>query len=217
MIRNENDRLTELVFLLDRSGSMAGLTADTIGGFNALIEKQKREPGQCLVTTVLFDHEALTLHDRLPLPEIPRMTEKDYSARGSTALCDALGDALRHVSDIHRYIRPEDVPDRTLFVVTTDGMENASHRYSATDIRRLVAAAGERGWEFLFLGANIDAVETAGQYGIRPERAANIRADSRGTRLQFEAVANAVTCLRADSEICDDWAEDLREDFAKRS
>ena len=217
MIRNANEHLTELVFLLDRSGSMAGLTSDTVGGFNALIEKQKRETGQCLVTTVLFDHEAVTLHDRLPLSAIPRMTEKDYSARGSTALCDALGDTLRHISDIHRYIRPEDVPARTLFVITTDGMENASRRHSADDVRRLVAEAEERGWEFLFLGANIDAVETAGHYGIRPERAANVRADSRGTHMQYEAVTRAVSSLRADSEICDNWADALREDFSKRS
>ena len=210
--------LTELVFILDRSGSMGGLEKDTIGGFNAMIEKQRGEPGEAFVSTVLFDNQSEVIHDRIPIGKMPQLTDKEYYVRGCTALLDAVGSAIHHIGNVHKYAREEDRPEKTLFVITTDGMENASRRYGYDQVRAMITRQKEKyGWEFLFLGANIDAVETAGQYGIRPERAANIRADSRGTRLQFEAVANAVSCLRADSEICDDWAEDLREDFAKRS
>lgn len=161
--------LTELVFILDRSGSMQGLEKDTIGGFNAMLEKQKKEPGEALVSTVLFDDRIEMLHDRVKLGEVRPITEKEYCVRGCTALLDAVGGAIRHIGNIHKYARPEDVPERTLFVITTDGMENASRRYTADKVRRMIEHEKEKyGWEFLFLGANIDAVETAGSLGIAP-------------------------------------------------
>ena len=164
--------LTELVFILDRSGSMQGLEKDTIGGFNAMLEKQKKEPGEALVSTVLFDDRIEVLHDRVKLGEVRPITEKEYCVRGCTALLDAVGGAIRHIGNIHKYARPEDVPERTLFVITTDGMENASRRYTADKVRRMIEHEKEKyGWEFLFLGANIDAVETAGSLGIAPDRA----------------------------------------------
>ena len=151
-----NNDLTELVFILDRSGSMAGLASDTIGGFNAMLAKQKAEPGQALVTTVLFDHEAVTIHDRLKIAQVPEMTAREYSVRGSTALLDAVGRTVEHIAAVHRYIRPEDVPGRTMVVITTDGMENASREYSYDRVRALLDEKRAAGWEFIFLGANID-------------------------------------------------------------
>ena len=160
--KHEKNNITELVFILDRSGSMGGLESDTIGGFNSMIEKQKRESGTAYVTTILFDHEIERLHDRLPLEEVRPMTGEDYTVRGCTALLDALGDTILHIADIHKYARKEDVPDNTVFVITTDGMENASRRYGSREIKKLIEKQKKRcGWEFLFIGANIDAVETA--------------------------------------------------------
>ena len=176
-------KIVELVFILDRSGSMAGLESDTIGGFNAMIEKQKKEEGACFVSTVLFDDKSEVLHDRLPLEQIPKMTERDYTVRGCTALIDALGDAIHHVSNIHKYARKEDIPQRTVFVITTDGMENSSHRYSSDEVKKMIGQKKELGWEFLFIGANIDAVETASRYGISHDRAVNYKADKRGTKV----------------------------------
>ena len=175
--------LTEMVFILDRSGSMSGLEADTIGGFTAMIEKQKRAEGEALVSTLLFDSGVSMLHDRLDIGKVPPMTEKDYSVRGCTALLDAVGSAISHIAGIHKYSRPEDVPEHTVFVITTDGMENASRSYSAEKVKQMIEKEKSKyGWEFLFLGANIDAVETAGRLGIEADRAANYMADSRGTR-----------------------------------
>ena len=161
---------TELVFILDRSGSMQGLESDTIGGFNAMLEKQKKQPGEAFVSTVLFDDETQVLHDRLRLNKVKPITEKDYYVRGCTALLDAVGGAIHHIGNIHKYARPEDVPAHTLFVITTDGMENASRRYAARQVKEMIRRQKEKyGWEFLFLGANIDAVETAGRLGICPD------------------------------------------------
>ena len=175
---------TELVFILDRSGSMQGLERDTIGGFNAMLQKQKRQPGEAYVSTVLFDTEVQVLHDRLKLHKVKPLTEKDYQVRGCTALLDAVGGAIRHIGNIHKYARPEDVPEHTLFVITTDGLENASRRYSAQQVREMIQRQQARyGWEFLFLGANIDAVEAAGRLGIGADRAANYHSDGAGTRL----------------------------------
>ena len=146
--------LTELVFILDRSGSMEGLEGDTIGGFNSMIRRQKQQPGECLVSTMLFDTYFEVLHDRLPLREVPNMTDLDYCVRGCTALVDAIGKSIHHIASIHKYIREEDVPERTLFVITTDGMENASRQYNMQQVRDMIQKQENCGWEFLFLGKN---------------------------------------------------------------
>ena len=209
--------LTELVFILDRSGSMRGLEADTIGGFNAMLEKQRCEPGEAYVSTVLFDTETEVLHDRVRLEDVPELNERTYSVRGCTALLDAVGGAIRHIGNIHKYARPEDVPEHTLFVITTDGMENASRRYSAREVKEMIERQQARyGWEFLFLGANIDAVETAGHLGIAPDRAANYHSDSVGTRLNYEAVSAAVSAVRASAPLDGSWKGDIDRDFRRR-
>ncbi|MBR4157438.1 MAG: VWA domain-containing protein [Oscillospiraceae bacterium] len=211
------NNITELVFILDRSGSMSGLEGDTIGGFNSMLAKQKKEPGECLVSTVLFDNESMVLHDRVPLDEVPDMTEKDYSVRGCTALLDALGGAIHHIGNIHKYARREDVPEHTVFVITTDGMENASRRYSAEQVRKMIERQKEKyGWEFLFLAANIDAVQTAARYGIGGDRAVNYHADRRGTELVYEAVSAAVGSIRCKRELGAGWARPVSEDFESR-
>ena len=148
------NNITEIVFILDRSGSMGGLESDTIGGFNSMLRKQKKEEGEAFVSTVLFDHESVVLHDRLPIAQVPEMTDRDYTVRGCTALLDTIGDAVHHIKNIHKYARPEDVPEHTMFVITTDGMENASRRYSSSDIKKLIGKQKKHGWEFLFIGAN---------------------------------------------------------------
>ncbi len=211
------NNITELVFILDRSGSMSGLEGDTIGGFNSLIEKQRAVEGRCYVTTVLFDGRSETLHDRVELSEIKPMTEKDYYVRGCTALLDALGGAIRHIAHIHKYARSEDVPEHTTFVIMTDGMENASHTYSGDEVRKMIEHEKEKyGWEFLFLAANIDAVETAGRIGIHPDRAVNYHADSQGTRVAYDTVAETVCNARMGMPIAADWNESIKADFAKR-
>ncbi len=211
------NNITELVFILDRSGSMSGLESDTIGGFNSMIEKQKKEDGGCYVSTILFDSESNVLHDRIKLHDIPKMTEKDYTVRGCTALIDALGDAIHHIGNVHKYARPEDVPELTMFVITTDGYENASHRYSADQVKRMIGRQKEKyGWEFLFIGANIDAVETAGRYGIAPDRAVNYHADEEGTRILYDNISNVVGRVRFGNALNEDWCEDIQADFEKR-
>lgn len=209
--------LTELVFILDRSGSMQGLESDTIGGFNSLIEKQRKEEGECIVSTVLFDNECEVLHDRVKLENVAPMTEKEYYTRGCTALLDALGGAIHHIGNVHKYARPEDVPEHTMFVIITDGMENASRRYSAEEVRRKIERQKERyGWEFLFLGANIDAVQTARSYGIAPGRSVNYTHDSKGTKLVYEAVSKAVVKMRANEAIEEDWCGAVANDHEAR-
>ena len=207
------NNITELVFILDRSGSMAGLESDTIGGFNAMIEKQKKEDGQCFVSTLLFDNVTDVIHDRVELTKIKPMTDKDYTVRGSTALLDAMGDAIRHIGNIHKYARPEDVPEHTVFVITTDGMENASHRYSSAEIKAKIRRQTEKyGWEFIFLAANIDAVETAKNIGIRRERAANYRQTSEGVTKSYCAMSEAITGVRCGCADKIDLEEYLKED-----
>ena len=210
--------LTELVFILDRSGSMAGLEQDTIGGFNAMMEKQKREPGETLVSTVLFDQDTQVIHDRVPLEELRPLTEEEYYVRGCTALLDAVGGAIRHIGNVHKYAREEDVPEKTLFVITTDGMENASRRYDYDRVKDMIRRQQERyGWEFLFLGANIDAAREAGRFGIRPECAADYHADSRGTRVIYESLAQAVCQVRTcAAPLRADWKEEIDRDFKGR-
>ena len=208
---------TELVFILDRSGSMAGLESDTIGGFNAMIEKQKKTDGKCFVSTVLFDNVSEVLHDRVQLGDIKPMTDDDYTVRGCTALLDAIGGAIKHIGNIHKYARKEDVPEHTMFVITTDGMENASHRFNAPQIKKMIEDQKVKyGWEFIFLGANIDAVETARNFGIDEKNAVNYHADSKGTKYLYESVANAVCAVRAGCTIDGSWAEDLRRDYKSR-
>lgn len=204
--------LTELVFILDRSGSMSGLESDTIGGFNSMITEQKEKEGECYVSTILFDNESVTLHDRIPLESVPKMTEKDYKVRGCTALLDALGDAIKHINSIHKYARVEDVPENTMFVITTDGMENASHKYSSDEVKKLIETQKkEHNWEFLFIGANIDAVETAKNYGISEDRAVNYHADKKGTKTVFSAVSHAVGSLRNCRPLSTEWSKEIKE------
>ena len=217
-MKNEmNNNVTELVFILDRSGSMAGLESDTIGGFNAMIEKQKKQDGLCWVSTVLFANESRVVHDRVRLEEVRPMTEDDYVVGGCTALIDAIGDAIHHVTNVHKYARAEDVPAHTVFVITTDGMENASRKYGAAEVRKKIKAMQEeRGWEFLFIGANIDAVETASRFGIAQDRAVNYHADKKGTRVVYECVGKALGCVRANAPMSAKWSEEIAEDFASR-
>ena len=213
----ERNNITELVFILDRSGSMSGLEKDTIGGFNGMIEKQRKVEGECYVSTVLFDHESEVLHDRMQLSEIKPMTDKDYTVRGCTALLDAIGDAIHHIGNIHKYARPEDVPAHTLFVITTDGMENASRKYSSERIKQMIERQKAKyGWEFLFIGANIDAVETAARYGIDQDRAVDYHADKEGTEVLYNVVADAVSTLRDCGGIQPTWGDEIREDYQRR-
>jgi hypothetical protein len=212
------NKITELVFILDRSGSMRDLESDTIGGFNSMIEKQKKLDGECYVSTILFDSKSEVLHDRLRLECVPEMTDKDYSARGSTALIDALGSAIKHIKNVHKYARPEDVPAHTMFVITTDGYENSSHKYSSDDVKEMIEEQKKRcGWEFLFIGANIDAVETAARYGIEKNRAVNYHADGEGTEVLYSSVNEAVFCMRSHSALCNDWSADIDADYRRRA
>lgn len=211
------ENLTELVFILDRSGSMQSLTSDTIGGFNSLIEKQRREEGECLVSTVLFNNSSKVLHDRAPLSGIAEMTARDYSAQGGTALIDAIGAAIHHIGNVHKYARPEDVPKHTMFVIMTDGMENASRNYSSDKVKSMIERQKQKyGWEFLFIGANIDAVETAKSFGISEDRAVDYLADSEGTDAVYGAVCAAVSTVRRCANLSADWSEQIADDFKKR-
>lgn len=207
------NNITELVFILDKSGSMAGLEPDTIGGFNAMIEKQKKLDGKVWVSTVLFSNGTEIIHDRVDINEIRPMTGTEYSVGGCTALLDALGGAIRHIANIHKYARPEDVPEHTIFVITTDGMENASREYTAEQIRSMVKHQEEKyRWEFLFLAANIDAVETAENYGIRRDRASNYRASKFGTARAYDCAEKAVSSLRMRRALDADWNKGLDEE-----
>ncbi len=209
---------TEIVFILDRSGSMQDLTDDTIGGFNSMIEEQKAGDGECIVSTVLFDDESTVLHDRRALRDIPKMTRRDYVTRGCTALLDAVGGAIHHIGNVHKYARAEDVPEKTMFVITTDGMENASRRYSAEKVKAMIERQKERyGWEFIFIGANIDAVSTAQRFGISEDRAVNYNADGKGTRVMYRAVSCAVRNVRESRPMCDDWREEIDLDYKTRN
>ena len=211
------NNITELVFILDRSGSMAGLESDTVGGFNSLIEKQKNQSGECYVSTVLFDNESEVIHDRIKLGEVKPLTEKEYYVRGCTALIDAIGGAVNHIKNIHRYARPEDVPEHTMFVITTDGQENASRKYTSGKVKRIIEEQKEKyGWEFLFIGANIDSVETAGRFGIGADRAVNYHADRKGTEVLYRAVAKTVCKMRANAPVEASWCKEINEDYNSR-
>ena len=208
---------TELVFILDCSGSMAGFESDTIGGFNSMMEKQKALDGKAYVSTVLFSNKSEVLHDRLPIQEVPRLTETDYRVGGCTALIDAIGGAIHHIGNIHKYARNEDVPEHTLFVITTDGQENASHRYTSEQVKKMIERQKEKyGWEFLFIGANIDAVETAARYGIGADRAVNYNCDSVGTQLNYEVMSETICAFRESRPITADWKKKIDKDFKNR-
>lgn len=213
------NNVTELVFILDMSGSMEGLTADTIGGFNSMIEKQREQEGEVLVSTVVFNSDSRVIHDRVPLGNVERLTREDYSPQGCTALLDAVGGAIHHIGNIHKYARPEDVPDKTLFVITTDGMENSSRFYDIKKVKSMIERQQKKyNWEFLFLGANIDAAETAGSMGIDRRNAVDYCADSKGSGKLFRAVGCAVAYARSGGECSqnEEWREELDEDFAER-
>lgn len=214
--------LTEVVFILDRSGSMSGLEADTIGGFNSMLKRQRDGKGQVYVSTVLFDDKVEVLHNRVDIAKVEPMNENQYYVRGCTALLDAIGDAIHHIGNVHKYAREEDRPEKTLFIITTDGQENSSRRYSYDKVKSMVERQKERfGWEFIFMGANIDAIAEAGRFGISPDRAVNYECDSKGTEISYRAMSDMVTMAR-----CADACEDIdfgvalgtiHEDFKKRS
>jgi len=211
------NNITEIVFILDKSGSMAGLESDTIGGFNAMIDKQRKLDGDTWVSTVLFDNESTVLHDRVKLDHVPKMTDRDYTPGGCTALLDAIGGAIHHIGNIHKYARPEDVPAKTLFVITTDGMENASHRYDYEKVRKMIESQKERGWEFLFLGANIDAAAEAKRFGIDESHAANYHCDEDGTALNYEVLSDAICHVRTcAAPLSANWKKKIDADYKKR-
>ena len=211
------NNLTEIVFILDRSGSMGGLETDTIGGFNAMLERQKKAEGEALLSTLLFSNETEVLHDRADIRQVEPLSLQDYRVGGSTALLDAIGGAIRHIGNLHREARPEERPAHTLFVITTDGQENASRRYGYAELKRLIERQKERyGWEFLFLGANMDAVAAASRFGIDADRAVRFHCDSAGIALNYEAVGEAILTLREKSALDRDWGARIREDYQKR-
>ena len=209
--------LSEIVFLLDRSGSMSGLEKDTIGGFNAMIEKQKKEEGEALISTILFDHEMKVLHDRVKVQDVKPISEKDYQVRGCTALLDAMGGAIHHIGNVHKYARNEDVPEHTIFVITTDGMENASSHYSSSKVRTMVERQKEKyGWEFLFLGANMDAIAAAKNFGIEEDKAVEYRSDDIGTRLNYAVMSEAFCEFRTKGTVEKSWKQKIENDRKNR-
>ena len=210
--------LTEIVFILDRSGSMAGLEQDTIGGFNAMIAKQRREQGEVYISTVLFDTESQVIHDRVALDKIPMLTRREYYVRGCTALLDAVGNAVKHISNVHKYARQEDIPEKTIFVITTDGMENASRQYTYDRVKAMIAERQEKyGWEFLFLGANIDAAREAARFGIQADMAVNYHADHKGTAVIYETVSDAICHVRTCPQpLQAGWKKKIENDFKSR-
>ena len=212
-----SSHITELIFIMDGSGSISGREGDMVDGFNAMIEKQRQQNGKVYVSTVLFDNESRILHDRLPLSKIPKMTLRDYSVRGCTALVDAIGGAIYHIENIHKYARPEDVPEHTMFIIITDGQENASYRYSSSAVKRMIEDQKAKcGWEFLFVGANIDAVQIAAMFGIARNRAVNYHADSEGKRVFFDVISDIIIAMRKGQQISDVWGAPIEEDFPKR-
>ena len=215
--------LTEVVFIIDRSGSMRGLEADTIGGFNSMLDKQRKEEGEALISTVLFDDKAEVLYDRVPVGKVEPMNDSQYYVRGCTALLDAIGGAIHHIANVHKYAREEDVPEKTLFIITTDGMENASRKYSYDKVKQMVEKERDKyGWEFLFLGANIDAIEVAGRFGIAPERAINYECDRAGTALNYKVLSETVSAVRRSRSRAEmgqamcECCEPIREDYRRR-
>ena len=208
---------TELAFILDRSGSMCGLEADTIGGYNAMLEKQKKGAGEAIVTTVLFDDQYELLHDRIDLRGIAPITDREYYVRGSTALLDAIGKTIQKIANIQKRTAPEFRADRVLFVITTDGHENASREYSYSKVKALLERQKKQYyWEFLFLGANIDAIATSQRFGIEADRAVDYHADGEGTQLNYQVLSETVSCVRAGAPIKENWKQRIEENFRSR-
>ncbi len=217
-VERVKNNITEMIFILDRSGSMTGLEGDTIGGFNSMIAKQKKEPGEAFVSAVLFDHEIEVIHDRVKLAKIPELTEKEYFTRGSTALLDAMGRSIRHIIKVHRSMNPKEVPENVVFVIITDGMENSSREYSGHEVKKMVEhEKTQYGWEFLFIGANMDAIAEAGKLGISANRAVNYRADSRGTGAVWRGASYAMYSMRTMASMADDWSAEISEDYDSRN
>ena len=217
--------LTEIVFILDRSGSMSGLESDTIGGFNSMIEKQKKEEGKAVISTILFDDTTEVLHDRVKLKHVDPITDNDYYVRGCTALLDAIGGAIRHTIRVRKELPEEKRPEKTIFIITTDGMENASRRYSYKKIKQMIEHERKKyHWEFIFLGANIDAVAEAGKLGISEKRASRYECDEAGTAMNFSVMSKMVGAVRACEDVCmvedcldeEDFLEEIRDDYARR-
>lgn len=209
--------LTELVFILDRSGSMGGLESDTIGGYNALLKKQQDEPGQAVITTVLFDDHYELLHDRMKLDKVKPITNNEYYVRGCTALLDAIGKTINRIAKVQKHKAEKKRAEHVMVVIITDGMENASNEFSYEKIRQMINHQKKKHqWEFIFLGANIDAVATAAGFGISKERATNYHADSEGTLLNYQVISETVSCLRSSQPISEDWKEQIEDDFKKR-
>ena len=217
MTEKKTNGQTELVFILDRSGSMSGLESDTIGGFNGMLTQHRSKGGDVLVSTVLFDHENEVIHDRVRIADVPALTSKEYYTRGCTALLDAMGDGIRHIKNVHKYARPEDRPARTMFIITTDGMENSSTRYTADQVRAMVKKQEkEAGWEFVFLGANIDAVQVAGGLGIRAENAVEFACDAAGVRENFASLSRMTCAFSHTGIVGAGWKTKISEHLAKR-
>ena len=211
-----NKDLTEVVFIIDESGSMHGLEGDTVGGFNSTVDKQKKLEGECLVSTVMFNTRSRVIHDRVNIKSIEKMTDNDYRPSGSTALIDALGDSIRHIKMVHRYIREEDVPSKTMFVITTDGMENASRKYSLSEVKKMIEERKEKGWEFVFLAANIDAAETARSYGMDADNCVDYVNDAKGNQLKYACMCEAITSVRTSKKLSKNWKKKSEEDFKNR-
>ena len=219
-VEKKGNGITELVFILDKSGSMSSMEKDTIGGFNSMIEKQKQEEGTVYVSTVLFSNTSKVIHDRVDIKEIEPMTEEDYQVNGCTALLDAIGGAIHHIGNVHKYARKEDVPEKTIFLITTDGMENASREYSSKRVKEMIRRQEEKyGWEFFFVAANIDAVETAEHIGIRRERASNYDVEE-GTRVMYCEMSESISEYRRTGKVRDNWKENIeatKRDAKKRN
>lgn len=212
-----NKKLTEIVFILDKSGSMSGLEKDTIGGFNSLVEKQKKEEGKVIVSTVLFSDYSQVVHDRIDINEVPLLTSKDYYVSGCTALLDAVGNSINYISKVHNELSDTEIPEKTLFIITTDGQENASIEYSYSKIKKLIENMKKNNkWEFIFLGANIDAVDEARKFGIDEDNAVNYNCDEVGIELNYECICEAVSTIRQNKSLTSKWRTRIDRDVKIR-